>query len=1021
MVLSDEQNTFISKALFGNNILVDACIGSGKTTAIQYLCNTLPSTKKVLYLTYNRLLKVDAISKIKQKNVMVTNYHGFAYRMLNRYGIPAGVSDLIQTFIKYKPSIPKFDVLIIDEYQDIDLELSQLLEYIKQMNAGMQIVAVGDMEQKIYDKTTLDAQIFIRSFLEEYEQLYFTKCFRLSNNLASKLGQVWKKKIVGVNEECIVEKKAFKATIDVLKNSDPKDILCLGVRTGDMARALNVLERDCPEKFNKNTVYASIQDRDDASTEPDSECAIFTTYDSCKGLERNICVVFDFTDDYWDYRVSKPDQKYTILRNIFCVALSRGKSRIILVKNECPFVTIEKLSTPVYKEIKKRMVGVKELFDFKYKEDVEECYNLLQIEKVPTDDTEIINIKPFDGLIDISPCIGEYQEASFFADYDVDKEIELLLLKDSRLRSLYGEDLRNSSCEKKILFFTSLETRQFRYYKQVDIPYVYEAEKESLKKRLSERLTPNEKIQVISRLDVADSENGAQILAVTGYADVVKDNVVYELKFVTELQHEHFLQCAMYMVMLGLPEGILWNTKKNEIYRIRISNTALFLNHVVKTATKGVFCKYYKYNGIIGNDLSSTEKKSATLVQKQTKNNNSKDKIANEHIAIIDTETNILDQVISIGLVIADYEKYEIADEYYFVLTPECNQPSMYSQVLWSSGCKKEFKGPREKVLNSLVKTLETYEVKSIFAYNANFDQRHLNELNSYEWLDIMKVAAYKQYNKAITEKYECFGTGKLKRNFGVQNIYKMLSGDIHYMEIHNALRDARDELKIMKMLALPVSTYKEACYSNKGNKNNTSATKQMIQPKKVASKNRSENSLLINQNNIIDFLTLADEQKDTIRNESSTEKHIEKNKQSDYLSDNRIQTKVTVEQPKCPINTPVFEKMTQNPNDFQYITKASKQKKKTLPKTLINENIPANDRITISEASVMLGCSIDAVIELVKNGEIFGYMQDDTYILSKASVEKKYASNQTMEALAIGAVVLVFVVVVCFIIIALG
>lgn len=46
--LSDEQNNFVSMALTGKNILVDACIGSGKTTAIQELCNMLPSNKKIL-------------------------------------------------------------------------------------------------------------------------------------------------------------------------------------------------------------------------------------------------------------------------------------------------------------------------------------------------------------------------------------------------------------------------------------------------------------------------------------------------------------------------------------------------------------------------------------------------------------------------------------------------------------------------------------------------------------------------------------------------------------------------------------------------------------------------------------------------------------------------------------------------------------------------------------------------------------------------------------------------------------
>ena len=39
IVLTKEQNEFIETALLGTNILVDACVGSGKTTSIQKLWN----------------------------------------------------------------------------------------------------------------------------------------------------------------------------------------------------------------------------------------------------------------------------------------------------------------------------------------------------------------------------------------------------------------------------------------------------------------------------------------------------------------------------------------------------------------------------------------------------------------------------------------------------------------------------------------------------------------------------------------------------------------------------------------------------------------------------------------------------------------------------------------------------------------------------------------------------------------------------------------------------------------------
>ena len=70
-------------------------------------------------------------------------------------------------------------------------------------------------------------------------------------------------------------------------------------------------------------------------------------------------------------------------------------------------------------------------------------------------------------------------------------------------------------------------------------------------------------------------------------------DIVYELKFVSELTHEHFLQCACYMVAMNLQKGILWNTRDNTSYEIEIPERKVFLNAVAKAVTKGAIENYY--------------------------------------------------------------------------------------------------------------------------------------------------------------------------------------------------------------------------------------------------------------------------------------------------------------------------------------------------------------------------------------------------------------------------------------------
>lgn len=591
--LSIEQKSFVNAMVKGRSVLVDACIGSGKTTTIQVLCSRLPKDKHILYLTYNRLLKFDAQAKIRQSNVYVTNYHGFAYSEMRRNKRPVSVQECIPSYVNSGLLAPHYDVLLLDEYQDIDQEIADMLFYIKQCNPDMQIAAVGDMAQKIYDRTCLDASAFIHQFLPRgYLKIEFTQCFRLSYDHAKMLGDIWKKSIVGVNPDCEICNMSYKETLNYLSSCDVGDILCLGSNNGLRSKLLNSLEKHYPRKFNKNTVWSKISEKDLGGTNPYEGVAIFTTYDGCKGMERDVCVLFDWEEDYWNLRLNMPGVRYEILRNIFCVAASRGKRKIIFVNGTKKQLSKDVLMDDTKCSGKLCDMAISGMFDYKFSEDVDAAFRELQLREIAKPGVPI-HVPTNDGLIDLSPCIGIYQEAKYFDAYDIDREIQMYFEIHSDKDYLNVQSFDNFSkwtVEQKVLYFVSLETGQNRYWLQVRLPFVSNDKWYDIEKRIHTRLEKSACVQ--KRCMLPFYNNSVLSFYASGFADAVVGDTVYELKFVSDLAHVHFLQCAMYMVCLNKPVGIVWNIRTDQAFEVRILNRKRFLDKVARACTKRILKEY---------------------------------------------------------------------------------------------------------------------------------------------------------------------------------------------------------------------------------------------------------------------------------------------------------------------------------------------------------------------------------------------------------------------------------------------
>ncbi|WKY48961.1 exonuclease domain-containing protein [Eubacteriaceae bacterium ES3] len=169
--------------------------------------------------------------------------------------------------------------------------------------------------------------------------------------------------------------------------------------------------------------------------------------------------------------------------------------------------------------------------------------------------------------------------------------------------------------------------------------------------------------------------------------------------------------------------------------------------------------------------------------------------------AVIDTETTWDDAVMSVGVVVADAKTFDPIDKRYYILTPYKDHGGMYSHALYTTGIVPDLECSRREAMTNLKIFLADYKADSIFAYNAAFDHLHLPELGHLNWYDIMKIAAYRQHNPSIKDHFECCKSGRMKRGYGVENIYRILSEKHQYHELHNALTDAIDELMIMKLL----------------------------------------------------------------------------------------------------------------------------------------------------------------------------------------------------------------------------
>lgn len=176
LIFTDEQNAILN---YDNNLKINAVAGSGKTTTFIEYAKTRDENSKILYLAFNKSVKIEAVNKFKNKglkNVDITTAHSIAYRYIvksdNKYLLTSDLSpvEILNSLEIEFDRIDKADKIILATH------IKRFYEYYCNSTARNfdelnYLDIVLDEEARIYVADKLN-------FISKYSILLFNKMER---------------------------------------------------------------------------------------------------------------------------------------------------------------------------------------------------------------------------------------------------------------------------------------------------------------------------------------------------------------------------------------------------------------------------------------------------------------------------------------------------------------------------------------------------------------------------------------------------------------------------------------------------------------------------------------------------------------------------------------------------------------------------------------------------------------------------------------------------------------------------
>lgn len=322
--ISEEQAVVLKHTKNGQNTIVDAVAGSGKSTTVLSIAAALPS-RKIIQFTYNSMLRCEIKEKTAQleiANLDIHTYHSMAVKYYySSAHTDTGIRHILATKMKPRIHIPKKDIIVIDEAQDMTpLYFSLIIKYTMDMKHPFQLLVLGDFMQGLYDFKGADTRFLTLASKIWASHPYlktsvFNECvlktsYRITNQMSSFINNVMlgETRLVSCREGPLkvhyfrnLQKNLENTVIYhinklLFEGAQPSDFFILGASVkgpnSPIRKMENVLvERGIPchvPMFESDTIDEKVINKK----------VVFCTFHSVKGRQRKYVFILGFDQGY---------------------------------------------------------------------------------------------------------------------------------------------------------------------------------------------------------------------------------------------------------------------------------------------------------------------------------------------------------------------------------------------------------------------------------------------------------------------------------------------------------------------------------------------------------------------------------------------------------------------------------------------------------------------------------------------------------------------------------------------------